>query len=207
MVRADGAPGLGAGHLHVKPHEHAMRQVSIGIDSWIIRDGNYGDFAVGDTQKFALEFAGKKLVPSAAIVRGAQLLHTSVYHVQAAVIFVHPTVWVIDFGVRAYWEAEPPDFVKVGTWVEGDIFLGIDPFFYTEHLHKLPEMPNLYYDWKVEGISRDDTPWLSAVNERGGVTLSRDAARERWTDVQRTAAWEDDGGRSSYVLRCEGSDA
>jgi hypothetical protein len=179
-----------------------MRKISVGVDSWIIQDGNYGDFAVGDLQRFALEFAGERLVASAPGERYAQLLHASVYRVQAEVIFIHPKVWVIDFGVRAFWEAEPSNFVQVGSWVEGEIFVGIDPFFYKEYLHKLPEMPYLYYDWKVEAIFRDDTPWLSTVNERGGLILSRDAVREQWTEVEKTLAWDDDDGRSSYVLRC-----
>ena len=181
-----------------------MQQLLIGVDSWIIQDGNYGDFAVGDTAKFALEFAGERLVSSAMGERSAELLQTSVYRVRAEVVFVHPTVWVVDFGVRAYSEAEPPKSVEVGSWVEGEIFLGIDPFFYTEYLRKLPEMPNLYYNLKVEGISRDDTPWLSSVNERGGISLSRDVARVRWAEVDRALAWDDGGGRSSYVLRCGG---
>jgi hypothetical protein len=183
-----------------------MRQLSIGVDSWIIQDGNYGDFAVGDKGNFALEFVGGKLVPSTPGERNGQLLHTSVYRVKAEVIYARPDVWVIDFGVRAFSETAPPAFAQVGSWVEGDIFVGIDPFFYMEYLHKLPDMPSLFYDWKVEAISRDDTPWLSTVNERGGVTLSRDTTRVQWTEVERTLAWDDDKGRSSYVLRCANSD-
>jgi hypothetical protein len=183
-----------------------MRNISIGIDSWIIKDGNYGDFAVGDLHKFALEFAGKKLAPSTPGERSAQLLHTSVYRVTAEVIFVDSKVWVIDFGLRAFWESEPPAFVQLGSWVEGEIFVGIDPFFYMEYLHKMPEMPNLYYDWKVAAISRDDTPCLSTVNERGGVTFTRDPDRAHWTQVQKTLASEEGEGHSSYVLRCDVGD-
>ena len=54
----------------------------------------------------------------------------------------------------------------------------------------------------MAGVLREDTPWLSAVNERGGVTLSRDTSREQWTEVQNTRAWEDDHRGTSYVLRC-----
>jgi len=183
-----------------------MRHISIGIDSWIIQDGNYGDFAVGDLKKFALEFVGEKLTPSTPGERSAQLLHTSVYRVRAEVIFVDTKVWVIDFGLRAFWESEPPAFVQVGSWVEGDVFVGIDPFFYMEYLHKIPDMPNLYYDWKVAAMLRDDTPWLSAVNEKGGVTLTRAPARAQWTQVQKTLAWEEGEGRSSYVLECDVGD-
>ena len=178
------------------------RHLSIGIDSWIIQDGNYGDFAVGDTVKFALEFSGKKLVSSSIFEQSAHLLHTCIYRVRAMVAFVHPTVWVIDFGVLAFWEMGPPRFAKVGDWVEGDIFVGIASFFYKECLRKLPGIPNLHSTWKVEGVSRQDTPWLSAVNQRGGIAMSRDAARERWTDVQHTKAWDYDDGHASYVLVC-----
>lgn len=195
-------PPLASG---VKQHTGPMQRVAVGVDSWIIQDGNYGDFATGDSQKFALEFGGKGLAPSAKKGRNAQLLNTSIYRIRAEVVFVHPKVWVIDFGVRAFWESEPPSFAEAGSWIEGDVFVGIDPFFYTEYLRKLPDMPNLYYEWKIMAISRDDTPWLSRVNERGGTTLSRDLTRERWSEVPRTAAWDDDGGRSSYVLQCEAS--
>ena len=183
-----------------------MRQLSIGIDSWIIQDGNYGDFSVGCLGKFALEFADEKLTASTPGERDGQLLYTSMYRVKAKVIYARPDVWVIDFGVRAFSETAPPTFAQVGSWVEGEVFIGIDPFFYMEYLHKLPDMPVLSYDWKVETISRDDTPWLSTVNEQGGVTLSRDTLRSKWTEVERTLAWDDDEGRSSYVLRCTNSE-
>lgn len=179
-----------------------MPRICIGLDSWIIQDGNHSDFAVGDMRRFALEFAGKKLVPSTSGDRTAKLLHTSIYQVHAEVIFVHPTVWVIDFGVRAFWEADPPDFIQIGSWVEGEVFVGIDPYFYKDYLSKLPDMPNLFRNWKVEAIVRNDTPWLRAVNDRGGVSLSRDSANTQWTEVQQTLAWDDDEGRSSYVLSC-----
>lgn len=129
-------------------------------------------------------------------------MNTSTYHVRAEVVFVHPKVWVIDFGVLAFWESAPPSFVAAGSWVEGEVFIGIDPFFYIEYLRELPDMPNLFYEWKIAAISRDDTPWLSSVNERGGATLSRDQTRASWSEVDRTVAWEDDNGRSSYVLQC-----
>jgi hypothetical protein len=96
--------------------------------------------------------------------------------------------------------------VQVGSWVEGEVFVGIDPFFYREYLHKVPDMPNLCYGWRVIAISRIDTPWLSTVNERGGVTFTHDPARAQWTQVQKTLAWEEGEGRSSYVLGCDVGD-
>jgi hypothetical protein len=180
-----------------------MQKLSIGVDSWIIQDGNYDDFAVGEARKFALEFSGKQLTSSQTKERSALLLKTSIYKVSAQVVYVDPKVWVIDFGILAFWESEPPAFAEVGSWVEGDIFIGIDPFFYKEYLHKLPNIPKLTYNWKVEGILLDDTPRLKSVNESGGITLTRDLTREAWRKVERMNAWEDDNGSASYILQCE----
>jgi len=38
-----------------------MTTWNIGLDSWIIQDGNYPDFTAGDERRFALEFAPKKV--------------------------------------------------------------------------------------------------------------------------------------------------
>jgi len=177
-----------------------VETLSVAVDSWIVQDGNYGDFAVGDHANFALEFAGSKLRPSTSTETFAHHLGHGVYEVRAQVLFVDPKAWVIDFGFRAFWESAPPEFAVPGTWVEGELLVGIDPFFYMEYLHKLPGMPDLFYNWHVESIMRNDTPWLVEVNVRGGKTLSRDETRETWTNVARTDAWNDDEGRSSYVL-------
>jgi hypothetical protein len=174
--------------------------IAIGIDSWIIQDGNYGDFAVGDGATFALEFAGGALIPSTK--RTAELVHIkdSTYRICAQVVYSRPNVWVIDFGVKAYWEHEPPAFATVGAWVEGEIFLGIDPFFYQEYLHKEENIPDLSYDWAITKIERNETPWLEVVNENGGTILTRDESREQWCDTDKTDAWDDDDGRASYIL-------
>jgi hypothetical protein len=164
-----------------------MQKLSIGIDSWIIQDGNYGDFVIGETRKFALEFGGKKLVSSLA-----------------KVVFVHPKVWVIDFGMLAYWQSVPPAHAEVGSWVEGEILIGIDPFSYKDDLHKLPDIPRLICSWKLDGILRNDAPWLvESVDERGCKTLKRDVSSEIWSNVERTDALEDDTGSASYILQCQ----
>lgn len=183
-----------------------MEMLSVGVHSWIVQDGNSGDFAVGDKAKFALEFAGDGLRPSASTETVARHLGHGVYDVCARVPFADTNVWVVDFGFFAFWEAPPPEFAKPGTWVEGESSVGIDPFFYLEYLHKLTGKPNLFYNWHVVSIMRNDTPWLAEVNAQGGKTLSRDEAKENWTSVARTDAWNDDEGRSSYVLTVERHD-
>ena len=85
----------------------------------------------------------------------------------------------------------------------GEIYLGIDPFFYFEDLHKLPGMPALQYDWRIERILLETTPWLSTKRPEGGTLMERDKTKESFREVERTDAWQDDEGRGSYELECE----
>jgi hypothetical protein len=183
-----------------------MNVLSVAVDSWIIQDGNYGDFAIGDKAKFALEFSGDTLRPTASKRATARHLGRAVYEVCAQAVFVSADAWAIDFGFSAFSESPPAEFVAPGTWVEGELLVGIDPFFYMEYFHKLPGMPSLFYNWHIASIIRNDTPWLVEVSAHGGKTLTRDEKNEAWTDVASTDAWTDDEGRSSYVLTVERSD-
>ena len=84
-----------------------MSELTIDLHSWIIQDGNYGDFAVGVVQKFALEFAGSSLASSRSRIPHLQHVGAGIYQACGEVIFVHPTVWVIDIGVKVFWVINP----------------------------------------------------------------------------------------------------
>lgn len=174
--------------------------ICIGMNSWIIQDGNYGDFSVGDESIFALEFCGDSLSLSDRRAVELELIKDSNYRICGKVVYARPNVWVLDVGFKAFWENVPPDFVSVGDWVEGEIFLGIDPFFFKEYLYKEEGIPNLSYCWSIKRIQRNDTPWLETSNVRGGKVLTRDDTQERWLDTSATNAWEDDDGRADYLL-------
>lgn len=174
-----------------------VQQFQIIVDSWVIQDGNYGDFEVGDQTEFAIEFTGGNLRSSQQ--RCVSVVHRgqNVYSVCAQVIYSRPDVWAIEFGLRTFEERRPPEFAVSGSWVEGKIELGIDPFFYKERLCKLAGMPNLFNQWEIARIERDDTPWIRST---AGNVFTRDQQKVHWTDVQRTDAWNDDDGRSAYLL-------
>lgn len=190
-------------HLTSQYSSRMETNIRIGLNSWIIQDGNYGDFSVGDSSVFALEFCGDALTRSAK--RTVELTHLkeSNYRICGKVVFARPNVWVIDVGVQAFWEHALPDSVSVGDWVEGEIFLGIDPFFYKEYLCKEDGIPNLSYSWFIKRIERNDTPWLETSNAHGGKMLTRDESQERWLDTPATNAWDDDDGRADYVLHVD----
>ena len=179
-----------------------MEPLNICVDSWIIRDGNYGDFTVGQEARFALEFYPYSLKPSGCRTPSATLLRASRYRVCARVAFTAEGVWVLDMGFLAYQESEPPGYGEKDSWVEGEISLGIDPFMYFERLKNLPGMTQLAYDFRIEEILLETTPWVEETGGSGGATLVRDEREESFRRVAATDAWNDDGGRASYILKC-----
>ncbi|MCU1276669.1 MAG: hypothetical protein JWM53_215, partial [bacterium] len=174
----------------------------IGLDAWIIQDGNYGDFEPGE-HAFAVEFTPFEVSPSAGSQR------TSLEHVRGAEHEVVGRVakvfassaWVIDVGILAYQDQAPPPWATEGQYLSGRVYLGIDPFFYFEKLVRQPEVPALIYRWTVEGIDLETTPWLDSRDARGRELRMRDAQRTSFVSVPRTDAWHDDGGHAHYVLK------
>ncbi len=175
----------------------------VGISSWIIQDGNYDDFRVGETAKFALKVYPNTLAVARSHEASFERICASRYRVRGQVAYVGGSVWVIDFGVMAYQNHDPPLIVEKGDWVEGEVYLGIDPFFYFEELHSLPGMPALQYGWHIKNIFLETTPWLSRKDETGRTILARDARQESFVEVAETKAWDDDEGHGHYVLECE----
>lgn len=172
-------------------------EVQICVDAWIIQDGNYGDFHVGEEVRCALEFYGD-LSATGQCTPCMTHLGQNDYRVRAQVVFVGADAWAVDFGLAAFQEYRPPEFVRIGAWVEGEIGLAIDPFMYKDRLASETGMPDLFHTWKIVRIERDDTPWIASSC---GKILSRDQDHRHWTEVQRTDAWNDDDGRSAYLLR------
>jgi len=75
-----------------------MDSLHVGVQSWIIHDGNYPDFRIGDVCHFALEFCPDSLGESAASSISCSRYAGSNYRVIARPVFVTPSVVVLDFG-------------------------------------------------------------------------------------------------------------
>jgi hypothetical protein len=180
-----------------------MQTYFVGLSSWIIQDGNYGDFAVGSAAKFALEFYPHTMQLAQSHEQQLERIRASRYRVRGQVLYVDRSAWVVDFGIMAYQNQKPQRTVNKGSWIESEIYLGIDPFFYFEELHARSGMPDLQYEWRIRNIFLETTPWLSTKDETGRTILTRDEQRESFTEVAETNAWEDDQGRAHYILECE----
>ena len=179
--------------------------LQIGLSSWIIQDGNYGEFEAKREYRFALEFYPHELVfdPSPISAPRLTAVGNDLYDAKGRIIFKSKSAWVIDFGVPAFQETKPPSWSRVGTSVSGRISLGIDPFFYFETLKSQKGMPNLFRQWFVHRILLETTPWREETDATGRKVLSRDNTQESFIEVAATNAWSHDGGHAQYILECE----
>jgi len=181
--------------------------LTIALDSWVIQDGNYGEFQTGDVEKFALEFGTRDralaLAPPAPAPEPAgpsiKPVADATYRIRAPIVYLAPTWWVIDIGIPVYQEHVPPVGAALGQWVQGEISLGIDPFFYFERLSQLPGAPPLIFEWVIDAIDMQTAPFIET---RPGLR-ERDRSRRGWKRIAQTEAWRDDDGNAEYLLHCK----
>lgn len=173
-------------------------KIVISLDSWIIQDGNYGDFQVGDITEFALEFYPVDIRKHGDVKSITRRDH-STYTLNAEVIYIDNEAWVIDFGLKAFEEQKIPKGIKVGDFVSGEFVIGIDPFFYFENLKQKSTFPDITYKWKIDKIEMETTPLI----ETSPKYFERDKENESYIEVQKTDAWKDFDGNASYYLYCE----
>lgn len=165
----------------------------VGLHSWIIQDGNYGDFARNAHAAFALEFCPlsplERVEPTPKPVPALAHIGNDEYEVVGQVIHVADGWWVIDTGFLFFQDTEPPPTVRQGDWLRGRISIGIDPFFYFERLAHEPGAPALVYDWNIERIEIEVRPRA----------MQQDPTKLGWQEISETNAWEDAG---EYLLHC-----
>lgn len=179
------------------------------MSSWIIQDGNYPDFEVGQTPEFAVEFwltdgggARTSDREKSATSAGGPL-----YDATAEIVFQTAEITILDIGILVYRETSPSDTpLSAATRAAVQLGLGVDPFFYFERLNKIPDVPPLVYSWKILSILRQTAPFIEQVAEEGflkGRTIHvRDERLLGYEEISRTDAWNDDG-YAEYLLRCQ----
>lgn len=174
-----------------------LDRLPVHLSPWIIADGNYDDFSVGDVRPFALEFyAAKPLTLVRNGVLSAKHLGNGEFAVIARSVYLAHDWWVLDFGLPAYTNTPPVMEHKPGKLFQGNISFGVDPFFYFEDLAKRPNSPPLIFDWRIERIELQTAPHV----EREGI-LVRDDKNLRSEDVSRTGE-KSDLGSVDYLLHC-----
>jgi hypothetical protein len=170
----------------------------LGMSSWVIQDGNYPDFAVGEPRRFALEFSDKTLREVKPGIRSAEALGEARFEITADVAYAAPDLLMLDFGLLAYSDARAPA-AESGTWRSGIVRLEVDHFTYFETHAKREGIPPAVYAWTITGIWRQTAPHILDPHQN---IFARDPGRLGYAPLDRTDAWHDDGGRAEYLLRC-----
>ena len=183
---------------------------NIGLSAWIIQDGNYPDFTVGDIVEFAVEYYQE---PSTQIAfvdvePSARLVRESLYDAVAEKVLQTEDITVLNIGILVYREAEQAAALgEPETRFRTQLHLGIDPFFYFERLSKIPGVPPLVYSWRIASILQQTAPFIESTAasgpHAGRPIMVRDASKLGYREIQKTNAWEDDNGFGEYVMRCE----
>ena len=71
----------------------------LSMSSWVIQDGNYADFAVGEPRRFALEYFHRTLREVEPGIRSAEALGGARYEITAEVAYAARDWATLDFGL------------------------------------------------------------------------------------------------------------
>ncbi len=172
---------------------------NIGLNAWIVQDGNHPDFGVNETATFAVEFyqrPGTALEASNSDVLATHL-RDATYQVVGKKIEETSKITVLDIGILVYSQFESQFAIAgCGTCFQTELNLGVDPYDFSGHV------PAIVYSWHITSILRQTAPFIETV--RGGRKLmTRDASRLGYEEIRKTDAWNDDKGRADYVLVCD----
>ena len=177
---------------------------NINLSAWVIQDGNYSDFEVGQETSFALELFPRKLEVSKNTKTSATALEAGWYSVCAETAFARPLV--LDFGLLAgagVLYPNDPLCHESGQMLEGEIALFLDSTHFVEELvTETSGMPSLTYTWMIEGISiLAGAPYVRSIvnSQRCWV---RDLSKATYKKIERTNAMYDDRGHAEYLLHC-----
>lgn len=138
-----------------------MNNWSIGLELWIIGDGNYKHFQRGQIGDFALQFYPRSIRITQEKIKSAILIEDDIYRAVAEVVFHSEKTWILDFGLCAFDVYNLHNFrdeinsstVSIGDFLEIEFSLGLDPFYYFEQLHKVPGIPPIIYEWRIDSIT------------------------------------------------------
>lgn len=198
----------------------------VGLDSWIICDGNFTDFKKGEVKTFAIEFFLTKHEKSAKKVKECHHLSGNTYKGNVEVVYSQlytkeyvfrnrqggkgrrtliENLIVLDTGeFLAFKEFYNREMYKEGDFIEAEFSIGVDPFFYKEEHSKREGAPNLLSDWTINKIEVDTTPFLKCYKDERFIHY-RDPRVTSYEEVQQTNAWGDDIC-GYYLLDCTKND-
>ena len=173
------------------------QRFNIGLDAWIIQDGNYPDFEVGSEYRFALEFCARELRASRPGAKSLTLIDGADYVFSGECLRSDGRLTVLDVGLKCYCDVELRPHPAPGHRLAGSIYLGVDPFVWFERYAQREDLPDLFYAWRVHEILQNTVPQegtAQAPPRQRGTEIST------FRSIPSANAREDDDGRAEYVL-------
>jgi len=169
---------------------------SLSYPRYMIDDG-CTHVAAGQVLKWIVEFWTEGAIGfSAEKVRTASEVGDHKYRITGEVVYLSDTASVIDFGLRAISSRDIlPRNSKQGDFVSGEVRLGLP--LCTE---VIPEeiLASLEYEWEVETVLADLTPYVEVSGQSGGRVFYRDGSQPKYQEVKSTDAVH----AEAYILRC-----
>jgi hypothetical protein len=161
---------------------------NLHYEAWVISDGE-PDRSVGEVfDWFAVEFwSDEGLAIASEMSKSVIVLPNFEYRVCAEVIYLSEAACVIDFGLNAIAHVRNlASRCKEGGYVSGRIGIGLPA-----STELLPEHFFNLYQWRVNRISADLTPYLPDI----GIL---DRSRAQYREIDSTKS----GKARGYVLHC-----
>jgi hypothetical protein len=161
---------------------------NISLDGWIIEDGNYPNFEAGQAAEFAVEFwIPKGEVPQDSRQEpGVVLASDLLYDATAKCIVQTEQITILDIGILVYQSGPVPADTRfaIGDTFQSKLIIGVDSYFYFEHLRGTDGAMPLVYSWRIESIFRQTAPFLDI----GPRLRGRDPSRLGYEEIQKTNA-------------------
>jgi hypothetical protein len=178
--------------------------MNIGLSAWIIMDSNYPEFETGKEYQFALKFHALEFEECREHWPSLTLIDAWYYSFVGQILVAQQSITVLDAGLKCYsWGQRHDRPPKPGDWVAGRLRLGVDPFYWYDGYGRRPDAPALSYRWRVEKILLDTTPLVESTDGTKRRVDPGPGARRHYTAIQKTDAFEDDGGHADYLLQCK----
>jgi len=180
-----------------------LNKLCVVLEGWIIQSGERCDISVGCEEEIAFEFfcCSSSLKVTLEQNKKADNTYNEKYHITGEVVFLTDDIIVIDIGVFIFQRGGYLNFSK-GSWVSGEINIGVDPFSTQLYFEPIEDMPDIYYSCRIDKILINKTPFLQKKYEGFPcIWVTRDKNRERYEEISKTSA-KSDGTFVDYLLYC-----
>lgn len=204
--------------VHNKPNPYTW---TIGIAQWILEDGNYNYFEVGNNYQFAVEFYLKdfeivtgdpSFVPSVSKLDD----HPNAYSVVAPLVYKDDEIYMLNLGgITAFDECPPNDSppkysaraarisaLKIGDIIQADLYLNIDHYLYFETQCFREGVPSIIYTWHIDSIEKMTAELMHDPTLPYPNLMHVDSSTVQWSQTNKVLVSPGPRSYCEHMLHC-----